>query len=245
MTERKDEVWKSSALVETYLHDVRGAIPLANEQIDVMMRLIAAREEGVESFLDLGCGDGILAAAILDTYPDSKGVLLDFSKPMIESAQAKLDQYSQHLVFETVDYGESNWVENVTLMTPFDVVVSGFSIHHQPDERKRQLYAEIYDLLKPNGLFVNVEHVSSPTNWIENVWSNYMIDALYAHSVKEDAGKTREQAAEEFYHRPDKDANILAPVELQCDWLRQIGYEDVDCYLKVLELAVFGGKRPV
>jgi len=67
MTERKDEVWKSSALVETYLHDVRGAIPLANEQIDVMMRLIAAREEGVESFLDLGCGDGILAAAILDT----------------------------------------------------------------------------------------------------------------------------------------------------------------------------------
>jgi hypothetical protein len=45
-------------------------------------------------------------------------------------------------------------------------------------------------------------------------------------------------------HRPDKAANILAPVEAQCDWLREIGYEDVDCYFKVLELAVFGGRRP-
>jgi len=55
--QRKDEVWKSSELVETYLHGVRRAVPLASEQIDVMMRLVAAREEGVESFLDLGCGE--------------------------------------------------------------------------------------------------------------------------------------------------------------------------------------------
>jgi tRNA (cmo5U34)-methyltransferase len=50
--------------------------------------------------------------------------------------------------------------------------------------------------------------------------------------------------AEKYYRRPDKMANILAPVELQCQWLREIGFADVDCYLKVLELAVFGGRRP-
>jgi tRNA (cmo5U34)-methyltransferase len=47
-----------------------------------------------------------------------------------------------------------------------------------------------------------------------------------------------------YYDRPDKDANILAPVEEQCAWLRDIGFTDVDCYLKVFELAVFGGRRP-
>jgi hypothetical protein len=26
--------------------------------------------------------------------------------------------------------------------------------------------------------------------------------------------------------------------------LREIGYTDVDCYLKVFELAVFGGRKP-
>jgi len=50
--------------------------------------------------------------------------------------------------------------------------------------------------------------------------------------------------AQEFYNRPDKEANILAPVELQCNWLRKIGFEDVDCYFKIFELAVFGGRRP-
>ena len=45
-------------------------------------------------------------------------------------------------------------------------------------------------------------------------------------------------------NRPDKDANILLPVEVQCDWLREIGYEEVDCYFRVYELAVFGGRHP-
>jgi hypothetical protein len=44
-------------------------------------------------------------------------------------------------------------------------------------------------------------------------------------------------------HRPDKEENILAPVEAQCDWLRELGFIDVDCYLKLFELAVFGGRR--
>lgn len=38
--------------------------------------------------------------------------------------------------------------------------------------------------------------------------------------------------------------NIRAPVEDQCDWLREIGYEGVDCYFKIFEPAVFGGRKP-
>ena len=34
------------------------------------------------------------------------------------------------------------------------------------------------------------------------------------------------------------------PSKQQCAWLRDIGFTDVDCYLKVFELAVFGGRRP-
>ena len=43
--------------------------------------------------------------------------------------------------------------------------------------------------------------------------------------------------------RPDRAANILAPVEEQCGWLRALGFQDVDCYWKYFELAVFGGFR--
>ena len=166
-----------------------------------MMRLVIAGEEPVTSFLDLGCGDGILAAALLEQYPNSKGVLLDFSEPMIRSAKTQLQKYGKNLVFEIVDYGKSSWIESVASTLPFDVVVSGFSIHHQPDGRKRQLYTEIHDLLRPGGLFVNIEHVSSPTKWIERVWDNYFIDSLYAVTLKEGSSKTRDNVAREFAMR--------------------------------------------
>ena len=35
----------------------------------------------------------------------------------------------------------------------------------------------------------------------------------------------------------------LAPLEVQLDWLRECGFVNVECFLKVLELAVFGGQR--
>jgi hypothetical protein len=71
-----------------------------------------------------------------------------------------------------------------------------------------------------------------------------MIDSIFAYHARLGSGKSRAQIARDYVHRPDKAANILAPVEEQCAWLRAIGLEDVDCYFKVLELAVFGGRRP-
>ena len=56
--------------------------------------------------------------------------------------------------------------------------------------------------------------------------------------------RTRDDVAAEYFNRPDKAANILAPLERQCEWLRAIGFTDVDCYFKSFELAVFGGRRP-
>ena len=43
--------------------------------------------------------------------------------------------------------------------------------------------------------------------------------------------------------RPGRAANILASVEEQCRWLHEIGFQDVDCFWKYFELAIFGGFR--
>ena len=66
---------------------------------------------------------------------------------------------------------------------------------------------------------------------------------LWAAQGPRVAGSTREAVAAEYYHRPDKVANLLAPVETQLEWLRALGYEDVDCWFKIFELALFGGRR--
>ncbi len=244
MNESQAHLWQSPELAEKYLTGVRGAIPLAAEQIDVMLQLLQALDRPVQRFLDLGCGNGILTAAILEKHPHAHGVLLDFAPAMIDAARAALQDHADQLRFVLADYGQIDWIRHVQEYTPFDTIVSGFSIHHQPDERKQSLYRQIFELLRPGGIFVNIEHVASPTSWLAQIFDRYFIDALYAMHQQNQSGKTRAQVADEFYNRPDKVANILAPVETQCAWLRDIGFGDVDCYFKIFELAVFGGRRP-
>ena len=237
------EVWKLPAIVSRYL-SYRTAIPLAQEQIGVMMSILKTREQPVENFLDLGCGDGILSAAVIGQYPSARGVLVDFSEPMLEQAREQLKEYARQLVFENLDYGDSAWVNRMQVYAPFDAIVSGYSIHHQPDARKRRVYEEIFSLLKPNGWFVNVEHVASTAQLNIDLFEQHYVSARHVIEKQNDGTRTFDQIAEEYKNRPDKAANMLAPVELQCDWLREIGYEEVDCYFRIYELAVFGGRKP-
>lgn len=241
--QRNDEVWKSDALTRTYLQGVRGAIPFGAEQIEIMLRFLATRAEPVRRFADLGCGDGVLSRAVLGQYPEAQGVLVDFSAPMLEAAKKQLGERASQLRFATADLADPGWLKLAGVDTSLDAVVSGYAIHHLPDRRKRQLYAEIFAHLDRNGVFVNVEHVASATPQVEAMSDDLMIDSLCAFHREREPGKTRADVAREFVHRPDKAANILAPVEVQCRWLRDIGFADVDCYFKAFELAVFGGRR--
>jgi hypothetical protein len=121
----------------------------------------------------------------------------------------------------------------------FDVIVSGFAIHHLTDRRKRRLYAEVFARLNRGGIFLNLEHVSSVSLLGETVFNELCVDSLCAFHPD----KSRRAVAATYYNRPDKAANILAPVERQCRWLRRIGFADVDCFFKIGELALFGGVR--
>jgi tRNA (cmo5U34)-methyltransferase len=238
-----DEVWKLPAIVDRFL-SYRAAIPLAQEQIGVMISILKSRPQPVENFMDLGCGDGILGAAILGEYPSSHGVLVDFSEPMLEQAREQLREYSDQLTFMNLDYGDPAWINVIGTKDAFDAIVSGYSIHHQPDIRKRQIYEEIFSLLKPGGWFINIEHVSSEAQLNIDLFEHHYVSARFAIEQRNGGTRTFDQLAEEYKNRPDKAANILTPTELQCDWLREIGYEEADCYFRVYELAVFGGRRP-
>ena len=233
----KDVVWKSEPVVAKFLTGVRGAIPLAQTQIEVMLQLLATRRQPVRRFLDLGCGDGVLGAAILEKYPRATGVFADFSEPMLAACRAKLA--GQRVTTLPLDFGKCDWAKAVASAGPFDAIVSGFAIHHQPDRRKRELYREIYRLLKPGGWFVNIEHVAPATPLTTTLFDEVMIDSIH----RQQSQLSRAKVSRQFVKRADKAANILAPVEEQCRWLRRIGFADVDCYFKIYELAVFAGRK--
>jgi ubiquinone/menaquinone biosynthesis C-methylase UbiE len=240
---RTDEVWKNDWVVKRFLEGVRGGIPYAIDQIEVMLRLLAASGRPMEKFLDLGSGSGLLAISILAQYPNARAYLVDFSEPMMSAARDLLQEDTSLPRFILADLASPDWVTRVRASAPYDAVVSGFAIHHLTHERKRALYAEIHGLLAPGALFINVEHVASPTQWLEAQFDSAVIDSLATYQPQIGAGRTRGQIAEEYRTREDKAANVLAPVEEQCAWLSEIGYDDVDCYFKYFELAVFGGRK--
>jgi cyclopropane fatty-acyl-phospholipid synthase-like methyltransferase len=244
VVERHDTVWQDPKLARTFLHAVRGGIPFEEAQLEIMLRVLDARGEPVRRLLDLGCGGGALARTVLARYPDATATLLDFSEPMLAVARTHLAQRTPPVRFVSADLADPDWRRRLGADSAFDAVVSGYAIHHLADSRKRALYGEIFSLLDPGGCFINVEHVASRSAWVESVSDDLMVDSLTRFHRAAGNEKTRAQVAAEFVHRPDKAANILAPVEVQCDWLRRRGYVDVDCFFKAFELAVFGGRKP-
>jgi ubiquinone/menaquinone biosynthesis C-methylase UbiE len=234
--------WQLQELAKLFLEDVRGGIPLAAEQIDVLLRVVRYATAGVERLLDLGCGDGILGRTVMAEYAKADGVFLDFSEHMIEAAQKKVD--GGRATFVVHDLGMKTWVQSVSEGAPFDLVVSGLAIHHLPDARKQELYYEIFALLKSGGLFLNLEHVAPRSQWAKQASDDLFVDSLWSYHRKCGGTKTRDDVAKQWYDRPHKTEDILAPVEVQCQWLQEIGFEDVDCFFKIFQLALFGGKKP-
>ena len=101
-------------------------------------------------------------------------------------------------------------------------MVSSFAIHHVDDQRKQVLYQEAFDRLLPGAPFLNLEHVASPTVRLhEKFLTDLGLDPA-----------------------DDDPSNLLAPVESQLEWLRDIGFEDVDCHWKWREMALLAGVRP-
>jgi tRNA (cmo5U34)-methyltransferase len=167
--------------------------------------------------LDLGTGDGRLLTLLRVDRPGMVGVGLDFSELMLRGARERFAGNQR------VELVEHDLAEPLPALGSFDAIVSSFAIHHLEHERKRALYGEVFDLLEPGGVFANFEHVASATHRLHL--------AFFA-------------AIDEPIENEDPSDHLL-DVETQLDWLRELGFDDVDCYWKWLEMALLIGVKPV
>jgi len=165
--------------------------------------------------LDLGTGDGRLLALLQIERPEVLGVGLDFSELMLGAAR---ERFAEDPRIEVVEH---DLAQPLPALGHFDAVVSSMAIHHLEHERKRALYGEVFDLLEPGGIFANFEHVASPTHRLHL--------AFFA-------------AIEEPLEHEDPSDRLL-DVESQLVWLRELGFDDVDCYWKWLEMALLVGVK--
>jgi tRNA (cmo5U34)-methyltransferase len=165
--------------------------------------------------LDLGTGDGRLLALVKREHPNTEAVAIDFSPAMLEAAKKRFAGDSSIAVVA------HNLDDPLPDLGKFDAVVSCFAIHHVVHERKRALFSEIHALLNAGGAFCNLEHVASPT---PNLHEQFLRGIGFTLETEDPSNK-------------------LLDVETQLQWLREIGYVEVDCHWKWRELALLAGTR--
>jgi tRNA (cmo5U34)-methyltransferase len=175
--------------------------------------LVEALPARIERFLDLGTGDGRLLALIHEHHPGSRGIGIDASRPMLDRAAEHFDEHP------LIELHEHDLADPLTEHAPIDTVVSALAIHHLSDPRKRALFGEVRALLPLGGVFVNLDLVSSPT------------------------AEQHERFREAIGRAQDDPTDRLADLCVQLGWLREAGFEQVDCPFKWRELALMVAVR--
>jgi SAM-dependent methyltransferase len=231
--------WQHEELVHSFVERRRILIPLLELQEDVLARLFSRSEHAVERFLDIGAGAGAMSQLMLSAdgaSPGSHGVLVDFSQPMLARAAGNLAEYAGRWQAVTGDLNDPAWGEALP-GGRYDAVVSGLAIHHLPSERKRALFAEVFDLLEPGGMFVNMDYVA-----IDGPLRGLFDEEMLASAVRAE----RESGGTRHEHEVDLDDDDDWPdtVEDQLRWLRAAGFQQVEVHFKWAEAAIYGGMRP-
>lgn len=204
--------WSDPAKVDEYVGRVGRLAPrLAGEA--ALVELLPAAPERI---LDLGCGDGRLTALVLDARPGVlEGVAVDSSPPMLGLARDRFRDEPR------VDVREHDLAAPITALGGFDVVVSGFAIHHLADARKMELLREIATQLRPGGVYANLEVVASPTPELH---------AEFRRAIEREADDPEDQ---------------LVDVETQLSWMRAAGLDQVDCMWKWRGFALLAGRQTI
>jgi SAM-dependent methyltransferase len=112
------------------------------------------------SALELGCGPGFLAEALLRNSALSRYALVDFSPHMLELSRRRLKAFAGRTMFFQRDFKKKDWAAEIP--AGFGLVVSLQAVHElRHASRIPSLYRQLLDLMVPGGTLLICDHVNS------------------------------------------------------------------------------------
>jgi tRNA (cmo5U34)-methyltransferase len=167
--------------------------------------------------LDLGAGTGLLSATVAEKFPAARITLVDLSVEMLRVARRRFEGHPGRFEFRVMDYAREPLPGGPR---GFDLVVSALSFHHLTHGDKRVTFEKVHASLASGGRFVNADQVQ---------------------------GQTPKAGWDHHEHRPHRAPEAGLPEEAtlqeQMAWLREAGFEEVECYYENNRFAVYGGRK--
>ena len=220
----------------------RYFVPEREEQIEIICELIAPRAEPLR-VLELCCGEGLLAGALLARLSGCTVRAYDGSPAMLGRAEENLARYADRFTAAPFELAARDWrAQSQT----FHAVVSSLAIHHLDGAQKQELFRDVYDMLAVGGVFVVADVIEPAHPRGLSVAARAWDDAVRRRAYELD-GHT---GAFDFfvcdgwnlYRHPDpldKPSRLFA----QLHWLDEAGFTDVDVHYLKAGHAVFSGHK--
>jgi SAM-dependent methyltransferase len=108
--------------------------------------------------LDLGCGPGSLSSRLLRRFPAARSVAVDYDPVALHVGQGALGTIGGRLCWVDARLGSSGWRARLP-PGRYDAAFSTTALHWLRPAPLRQLYRDLYRLLRPGAVFLNGDHL--------------------------------------------------------------------------------------
>jgi tRNA (cmo5U34)-methyltransferase len=229
----------------TFINFGRFFVPEREVQLATIAALMP--KDGALHILELCSGEGLLAETLLETYPQATLEALDGSPEMLAAARTRLARFAERFSAAQFDLADLLWR---TRSSAPNAVVSSLALHHLDDAQKQQLFADVYALLAPGGVFVIADLVAHRDPTVQRLAADAWDAAvqrralIFGNSLAPFAAFEREKW--NYYRYPDSDPEPFDKPSVLLDqllWLRAAGFSAVDVYWMQAGHAIFGGKK--
>lgn len=110
------------------------------------------------NIIELGIGPGYLANYLLERMPHITYCGIDFSLPMLEIAQDRLQRHSSRVIYTQSDLVKEAWEESVS--KPVYAIVSTWALHDLGSPKNiNTVYERSYSALDSNGILINGDFI--------------------------------------------------------------------------------------
>jgi len=198
------------------------------------------------TLLDLCCGEGLLAEAVLHAHPACSAVGLDGSATMREAATRRLERLAGRFTTAEFRLEDTAWRSYRGVWC----IASSLAVHHLDGAGKASLFVDCHRMLAPGGVLVLFDVMRHPraeaTRLAAQYWDDYVRERTVEGGDKR-AWRTFIDDEWNMYAYPPRPGDIDQPSTLieHLRWAAEAGFVDIDVHSLEAGHALMSFRKPL
>ncbi len=223
----------------------RYFVPEREQQMQIISGLLST-QKGTKHIVDLCCGEGLLDELILDTHPTFTLQGFDGSSEMLQRAKERLERFGDRFTCSGFELAATDWREPDQTI---HAVISSMAIHHLTGLQKQELFADVFRMLAPNGVFIIADIIAYQDKMGEQRAAEELDEAVRKRSIELDGNLSafeffRREGWNIFRHLDPQDIDKPSSLLDQLKWLEQVGFSNIDVHWMLAGHSIFSARKP-